>query len=78
MRNVYALFDYGDWVKDSSVDRGDPYIQLLSVTDASAAHADFVKVRLGGVDTTGDAAHQLLPADQGKKSPVPPGEKKKL
>ncbi|KAJ3483030.1 hypothetical protein NLI96_g6584 [Meripilus lineatus] len=78
MRNVYSLFDYGDWLENSKVKKGDPYIQLLSVTDKAAAHADFVKVRLGGVDTTGDAAHQLLPADQGKSSPVPAGEKKKL
>lgn len=78
VRNAYTLFDYGDWVKDSSVDRNDPYVQMMSVTDKASAHSDFVKVRLAGVDTTGDAAHAILPADQGKSSPVPAGEKKKL
>ncbi|KAJ6585305.1 acid protease [Mycena capillaripes] len=77
LRNAYALMNFGDWVDDSSVDRGDPYIQLLPLTDAAAAHADFVNVRLGGVDTTGSSQYALLPADQQQHSPVSDEEKKK-
>lgn len=78
MRNTYSLFDYGDWVDEASNDRQDPYIQLLSVTDVNQAHQDFVKVRMNGVDTSGSASQQLVPADQGQKSPVSEAEKKKL
>lgn len=78
MRNTYTLLDYGNWVKDSSIDRNDPFIQLLSVTDPAAAYKDFVKIRLAGVDTTQDPSHALLPADQMQHSPLSPGEKKKM
>ncbi|KAI0344418.1 aspartic peptidase A1 [Trametopsis cervina] len=78
LRNAYALFDYGDWVDETSNDRNDPFIQLLSTTDKAAAHNDFVQVRLGGVDTTNSTAQALLPADQGQKSPISSEEKKKL
>lgn len=77
MRNTYSLFDYGNWVNEASNDRQDPYIQLLSVTNVTQAHADFVKVRMNGVDTSGSASQQLVPADQGLKSPVSEAEKKK-
>ena len=76
MRNVYALFDYGNYVDDTSNDRGDPYVQLLSVTDASSAHTDFVKVRLNGTDTTGSSSKALLPASKEAHSPLSPGERK--
>jgi hypothetical protein len=33
VRSVYTLFDYGNYVDDTSNDRGDPYVQLLSVTN---------------------------------------------
>ncbi|TFK40751.1 aspartic peptidase domain-containing protein [Crucibulum laeve] len=52
MRNVYTLFDYGDFVLGFNTTK-DPYIQLLSITNATEAHSDFVTVRLGGLDTTG-------------------------
>lgn len=78
VRNTYSLFDYGDWVNEASNDRQEPYIQLLSVTNVAQAHADFVKVRMNGVDTSGSASQQLVPADQGQKSPVSKAEKKKL
>ncbi|KAI0784762.1 acid protease [Abortiporus biennis] len=77
LRNAYSLFDYGDWVEDSSVDRNDPYIQLLPITNKQAAHNDFVQVRMNGVDVSGDSSHQLLPASQQQSSPLSPGEKKK-
>lgn len=78
MRNTYTLFDYGDWVKESSNDRQDPYIQLLSVTNTTQARQDFIKVRLNGVDTTNDASQQLLPADKGQHSPISEAEKKHM
>lgn len=56
LRNVYALFSYGDFITTSvsnSTVRAAPYVQLLSMTDPSEAHLDFVKQRLNGVDTTG-------------------------
>ena len=77
MRNTYTLFDYGNFMENTAVDRGDPFIQLLPLTDASAAHKDFVQVRLNGIDTTGDSAHALLPASQMKHSPISEAEKKK-
>jgi hypothetical protein len=76
LRNTYTLLDYGDWVK-SNKDRGDPYVQLLSVTDAAQAKSDFVQVRLGGVDTTSDDKWQLLPPEQMQHSPISDEEKKK-
>ena len=78
VRNAYTLFDYGDWVNESSNDRDDPYIQLLPTTNKTSAHNDFVQVRLNGVDTTGSASQALLPADQGQKSPISEAEKKKM
>ncbi|KAI1794873.1 aspartic peptidase A1 [Ganoderma leucocontextum] len=77
MRNTYTLLDYGDFMENTAVDRGDPFIQLLPLTNVAAAHNDFVQVRLAGVDTTGDSAHALLPADQMKHSPISAAEKKK-
>ncbi|TCD70766.1 hypothetical protein EIP91_001796 [Steccherinum ochraceum] len=78
MRNTYTLLDYGNWIKDSSIDQNDPFVQLLPLTDPTTAKNDFVKIRLSGVDSTGDAAHQLLPADQMQHSPFSAGEKKKM
>ncbi|KAJ7673543.1 aspartic peptidase domain-containing protein [Mycena rosella] len=51
LRNVYTLINFGDFVADST-GKADPYIQFLSTTDSADAHADFVKTRLNGVDTT--------------------------
>jgi hypothetical protein len=76
MRNAYTLFDFGDFVSDVKSDTGPPFVQMLSLTDAAAAHADFVKVRLNGVDSSGDAAHALLPAAQAQHSPQTDAEKK--
>ncbi|KAI0045589.1 acid protease, partial [Auriscalpium vulgare] len=48
LRNVYLLVNFGDFV-DGSTSRADPYVQLLSTTnDTAAAHSDFVNVRLNG------------------------------
>ena len=76
VRNFYTLFDYGNFVSDSSNDRGDPYIQLLPLTNPTTALADFVKVRMNGTDTTGSSSNILLPASQEAHSPVSAAEKK--
>jgi len=76
VRNFYTLFDYGNFVPNTTNDRGDPYIQLLSVTDVAAARADFIKVRLNGTDTTNSESQALLPASQQSHSPVSAAEKK--
>ncbi|KAJ3817766.1 aspartic peptidase domain-containing protein [Lentinula raphanica] len=54
LRNVYALFNYGDFITDNNASaRGDPYVQMISTTEPADAHSDFVNQRLNGVDTTG-------------------------
>ncbi|KAI8978777.1 acid protease [Trametes punicea] len=77
LRNTYTLLDYGNFMENTASDRGDPYVQLLPLTDVNAAHKDFVQVRLNGVDTTGDPSHALLPPDQMQHSPISEAEKKK-
>jgi hypothetical protein len=69
--------DFGNWIKDKPTDTGHPYIQIASVTNAANARDDFIKTRLSGVDTTGDAKWQLLPKEQMQHSPVSEEEKKK-
>jgi hypothetical protein len=76
VRNFYTLFDFGNFVSDTSNDRGDPYVQLLPLTDTTSALADFVKVRMNGTDTTGSSSNTLLPASQESHSPVSAAEKK--
>jgi hypothetical protein len=77
VRNTYTLLDFGNWVDVSSNDRSDPYVQFLPVTNVRDAVADFVQVRLGGVDTTGAPQYALLPPSQMQHSPVSAEEKKK-
>lgn len=77
MRNTYTLLDYGSFVEDTSDDTGDPFIQLLPITNVAKAHQDFVNVRLSGVDTTGSASQALLPTSEMQHSPESEEEKKK-
>jgi len=58
LRNVYLLINYGDYL-DGSNTKAPPYVQLLSTTDPASAHLDFVNIRLGGTDSTGN---QMLAA----------------
>jgi len=73
LRNVYAVLNYGNWVAGSA----DPFLQLLPTTNVQAAHNDFVQVRMGGDDTTGDSQWALLPASEQQHSPLTADEKKK-
>ncbi|KAH9948908.1 acid protease [Amylocystis lapponica] len=75
MRNVYTLLDYGNFVEDTSQDLGTPFIQLLSTTNLTQAHKDFVQVRLSGVDSTSSSSQWLVPASQGQTSPESDAEK---
>jgi hypothetical protein len=77
VRNTYTLLDYGDWV-DSTNDRSSPFVQLLPITNVTAAHTDFVNVRLGGVDTTGQPQWDLLPVSQMQHSPISAKEKEEM
>lgn len=53
VRNAYMLVNFGDFIDGKTDKVANPYVQLLSTTDdISEAHADFVNVRLKGVDTT--------------------------
>ena len=51
-------------------------MQLLSITNVSAVHTDFVRSRLNGQDTTGSPSKALLPANQCQHSPESAAEKK--
>jgi len=53
-------------------------VQLLPVTNITAAHADFVTVRLNGVDTSGDPQYDLLPPSEMQHSPISEQEKKEM
>lgn len=76
VRNVYTLFDYGNFMEDTDDDVGSPFIQLLSTTNMTQAHETFVQIRLNGVDTTGASSQYLLPASQEQHSPETKAEKK--
>ncbi|QRV84310.1 aspartyl protease [Ceratobasidium sp. AG-Ba] len=46
LRNVYAVYNYGDFVKtESGFKTNSPFIQFLPLTNATAASADFKKAR---------------------------------
>lgn len=73
VRNTYSYLNWGDFVDETSAARDHPYVQLLPITDKAAAHDDFVKTRLGGIDTTSDPKYALL--KDGQKSPISRGER---
>ncbi|KAF8757325.1 Acid protease [Rhizoctonia solani] len=57
LRNVYAVYDFGDF--DASGNMGKPYIKLLPLTDPVAASASFKKNRaaaLAQLPSEGDAS----------------------
>jgi hypothetical protein len=46
VRNVYALYNYGDFVDGLRNKTADPFIQFLPITsDTTEAHSDFISVR---------------------------------
>ncbi|KAI1794123.1 acid protease [Ganoderma leucocontextum] len=60
LRNAYMLINFGDFVDGALTKVGDPYIQLLPLTDPAEAHTDFVQIRMDGIDKSADL--HLLPA----------------
>ncbi|PIL36177.1 hypothetical protein GSI_01837 [Ganoderma sinense ZZ0214-1] len=60
LRNAYMLINFGDFVDGALTKVGDPYIQLLPLTDPQEGHSDFVKIRMDGIDKSADL--HLLPA----------------
>lgn len=78
VRNTYTLIDFANFVSGSSKDTGKPFVQMLPVTNVQNAHADFVNVRMNGVDSTGAASQALVPSSQGQSSPVSKEEKEKI
>jgi len=75
LRNTYTLIDFGNLVKGGS-SSNNPYVQLLSLTDETAAVNDFIKVRLNGQNLVNSPQYALLPASQQQYSPETAAEKK--
>jgi hypothetical protein len=54
LRNVYSLYDFGDFVEGiSGYTQGDPYIKLLPLTDPTAASAEFKAARAAQLNAAG-------------------------
>jgi hypothetical protein len=54
LRNVYSLYDFGDFIQGySGLPQGDPYIKLLPLTDATAASAEFKTARAASLSAAG-------------------------
>ncbi|KAG9078677.1 hypothetical protein FS749_009266 [Ceratobasidium sp. UAMH 11750] len=52
LRNVYTVYDYGDFINGTSGSpRGDPYMKLLPLTDPTAASAEFKSARAAQLAT---------------------------
>ncbi|CCO28110.1 hypothetical protein BN14_02102 [Rhizoctonia solani AG-1 IB] len=47
LRNVYSLYDLGDFEDNQDMVMGNPYIKLLSITNGTASSQEFHKVRGG-------------------------------
>ena len=50
LRNVYSLYDFGDFQDAQGVIMGNPYVKLLSITNATAASAEFHQLRGGSAN----------------------------
>jgi len=75
LRNIYTLINFGDLVQGGS-SSSNPYVQLLSLTDETAAVNDFIKVRLNGQNLINSSQYALLPASQEQHSPETAAEQK--
>lgn len=67
VRNVYILFDYGNFL-DTSTDRNEPFIQLLSTTDSDKAHQDFASIRQGNAASNTSSGSGSSPNTAGTTS----------
>ncbi|KAG8214530.1 aspartic peptidase domain-containing protein [Butyriboletus roseoflavus] len=75
LRNTYTLINFGNLVQGGS-SSSNPYIQLLSLTDETAAVNDFIQVRLNGQNLINSSQYALLPASQEQHSPETAAEQK--
>jgi len=67
VRNTYILINWGNFVGGNTSNRGKAYIQLLSITDPSKSHIDWMKnlqSRLNG----GQIAASNVEVGLGKKA----------
>ncbi|KEP55610.1 putative aspartic-type endopeptidase CTSD protein [Rhizoctonia solani 123E] len=54
LRNVYSVYDYGDFIQGfSGLAQGKPYIKLLPLTDPAAASAEFKSARAASLSAAG-------------------------
>ncbi|CAE6415017.1 unnamed protein product [Rhizoctonia solani] len=54
LRNVYSVYDYGDFIQGfSGLAQGNPYIKLLPLTDPTAASAEFKTARAASLSAAG-------------------------
>lgn len=75
VRNTYTLINFGNMVEGGS-SSNNPYVQLLSLTNETAAVNDFIQVRLNGQNLINSPQYALLPASQQQHSPETEAEKK--
>ncbi|KAN0087502.1 Aspartic peptidase domain containing protein [Tylopilus felleus] len=75
LRNTYTLINFGNMVEGGS-SSNNPYVQLLSLTNETAAVNDFIQVRLNGQNLINSPQYALLPASQQQHSPETEAEKK--
>ncbi|KAJ1308995.1 hypothetical protein OPQ81_004677 [Rhizoctonia solani] len=50
LRNVYSLYDLGDFEDEKGTVMGTPYIKLLSITNGTASSEEFHKIRGGAAN----------------------------
>ncbi|KAJ1306212.1 hypothetical protein OPQ81_010920 [Rhizoctonia solani] len=54
LRNVYSVYDYGDFIQGfSGLTQGKPYMKLLPLTDPTAASAEFKTARAATLNAAG-------------------------
>ncbi|KAF8555757.1 acid protease [Imleria badia] len=75
LRNTYTLLNFGNLVQ-GGLSSSNPYVQLLSLTDETAAVNDFIQVRLNGQNLINSSQYALLPASQEQHSPETEAQKK--
>lgn len=50
LRNIYSLYDFGDFQDAQGTVMGNPYVKLLSITNATTASAEFHQLRGGSAN----------------------------
>jgi saccharopepsin len=67
LRNVYALFDLGDWEDSQATIMGNPYVKLLSITNGTTASTEYHKLR-GGSETEANKISNAQSSSSGSVS----------